>query len=364
MPSKAEAADIAKGLGTVADFLVKLTGAVTEKHEVNPDIGGGVPDCDGKITRTLDVVIQDLSFEQPLKAVAQVNGPVVRGAVATFDGSHSTGRITRYRWTLTPRDCPRGGREVQLDGPTVSARLLCAVTATLEVTDERSSNLSDPVVAAITPRRWTTKTPAAKETPIRAPFTSGGMFFGKNVCAFGDDASDKVHRQHSGQRTWQGVGYSLDQVEPGGPFGGLWYVARQNLTLARGLQINSRLLPGGDIYDLQRSKAEAGRLLRQVRAHEAMHGKLMERALAAAPDADPAHDIESLYGGDRDQLQTDADVKIGEADTRLSEATAEPRVRAELHKVPEFHHGGRVYRDDATSIDFASFADIGDDDGG
>jgi hypothetical protein len=253
---------------------------------------------------------------------------------------------------------------VQLEGATVSARLLCAVSATLEVTDGRSTDLSDAVVADVTPRRWTTKTPAAKETPIRGPFMSGGMFFGKNICAFGDDVSDKVHREHHGPRTWEGVGYALDQVEPGGPFEGLWYVARQNLTLARSIEINNRLLPGGDIYDLPENKAVAARLLRQVRAHEAMHGALMERALHAAPDADPAHEIEPLYGSERLQLQTDADFKIGEADTRLSEATAEPKVRAELHKVPEFQRGGRVFRDDGTSIDFASFAEIGDDYGG
>jgi hypothetical protein len=337
------------------DYRNRLSGTVT--HETP------YADPSNDVTASMTVT-WNLTNAGHLTAVALVQHPIVRGAVAAFDGSHSTGKITGYRWTLTPRDCPHGGREAVLDGARVSARLLCAVSATLEVTDGRSTALSEPVIADVTPRRWTTLFPAAKEKRIRGPFSSEGMFFGKNVCAFGDDVSDKIHREHKGSRTWEGVGYALDQVEPGGPFGGFWYVARKNLTVARELEINERLFPGHDVYDLQRSKAEADRLLRQVRAHEAMHGTLMQRALAAAPDKDPAQEIESLYGAERDRIKTDADFKIGEADTRLSEATDEPAVRAELRRIPEFRRGGSVYRDDATSIDFPSYADIGDDYGG
>jgi hypothetical protein len=58
---------------------------------------------------------------------------------------------------------------------------------------------------------------------------------------------------------------------------------------------------------------------------------------------------------------------LRDAYTRLTEATAEARVKAEMRKIPEFGPGGRIYYPASGSMregyrDFPSFAELGDSD--
>jgi hypothetical protein len=81
--------------------------------------------------------------------------------------------------------------------------------------------------------------------------------------------------------------------------------------------------------------------------------------------ADPAKAVECGMAKDRDALKERMNSILRDAFTRLNNATAEDKVKAEMRKIRKFSAGGRIYYPASGNMpagyhDFPSFAELGD----
>jgi hypothetical protein len=309
----------------------------------------------------------------PLRARIHSPRVVPFGDSARFSSAASTGNITTRRWRLEPVGCPDLGSPKSVEGSTVQAVLLCDVAATLEVSDGTRTD-TDSVTVRVTARDLDVDfRTATGQQPM--PFTIGILHFGANVCSVGEEHAsrfeghgDIVHFTHrpSGQTraSWDdGSGYLAVQVVDGGPFDRLWYADEVRLRIHRRELVNSRLFPGGDIYE---ANAALGRkvfmdlLGRSIRAHESWHTKLMRTALLGTEQhRATARRVGALVARDRDELVTRATEEISALTTALTEATAENRVHEAMRRTRDFGQGGKVQAADG-EVSIPSLADLGD----
>ncbi|MEZ5331334.1 MAG: hypothetical protein R2991_04625 [Thermoanaerobaculia bacterium] len=311
---------------------------------------------------------------------ADAGGPytVVRGEVASLDGSRSKGRCLTYVWTFGPapektppppqkpprpatglfaedqgsvaaiaglidqNSCPSGvtgNPGARKEGAVAPTPFLCSLQVTLTVKDDSGQQDSDSVIVRVRQRDaedWRTTvekrqnvTYEAGSHLVRTP--AGGLpvnlLLGTNVCAI-DDSPD--HALHAG-RSWLGTGFDVTSVsDPGGPFDGWWYVAESDLKIQRAARLNADLQPSSAVY--RRNLADGYRdietLAASVTAHEREHGNIVFEKMAriVSQKRDPASSLEGLATRPaateddpepRSQLITIADAVIGQIETFL-----------------------------------------------
>jgi hypothetical protein len=169
----------------------------------------------------------------PLKANAGKDKTVRRGATVTFNASKSTGDIESYRWTyeLGP-GCPAKlkASKVVDSGRTVTATLLCSVTATLKVKAGKKS-YPDTVHVFVRPREsadWRVRRSYSTqqvEGPIFPPplYEHGGVDTGTFGCTVVPGYRETGPFCPPAPRNWKGF-YTVDKVTTKGPFAGWAYV--------------------------------------------------------------------------------------------------------------------------------------------
>ena len=306
-----------------------------------------------------------LGFEPCLRAKPEHPIVVLRGESIEFDGSASTGKIKKRKWTLAPKDCPDGPGEWTTNKEKFTAQILCPMTVTLEVSDGKNTD-SRKTTVTVTARRWKTETRRAR-TQKSMSFVSNSMEFGKNRCQdtnhFDDDPGDHIHFADGSPITWRDEAYWPAQVEGDGPFKGYWYLGRAKVQVMRNEFINSRLVD--DTSTVYRHNAGNGKLndlrlvAQAVRMHEQTHSDLMMEALKSVRD--PAVQIEPLLHRDFDELQKKADVVIGSVNSKMAEATGEAKVKAKLGRIDKFARGACIFTADLVKKCFYPVANIGDE---
>jgi hypothetical protein len=280
--------------------------------------------------------------------ISKITGPssIERASNITLDGSSSVGRVDEYKWDFNfDDDCISSaeGAQVILKGPKVTFMALCNFTAQLNVKNDEGDNSAEFKVM-VTPRKgdkWRTKFSSVPSTkPISLPMATGMMHFGANHCAEHEstDADSLfghiIHNETDSNETWENVGYEIEQVSDGGPFTGAWYIKAQKLKVKRLETVNAKLMPGGNVYLLNKEMGNVANidlLTNQIKAHEAIHGKLLKEKLdSLGEEGDPATLIERLVGFTDEALQTTADMNIREVEGVLKEATFDEHVKPRL----------------------------------
>jgi hypothetical protein len=346
-------------------YLVRLEGAgvdatdFSKKGNALPASGRVLDGSDGGRFWTI----------KPLDAVlsaAPSVAPFTRGAKAHLDATASIGHPARYKWTVDPKRCPgRRGETAAAashEAATWDTVVLCDAGVKLEVWNDEGKHEEKTLAVSPAARVWKTTFEQKDPQPFDAAFIAGAYEFGRNVCAEGGAANDKVH--HTDARSWQDSGYTASQVaDPGGPFDGWTYVESATVKVERIPQFNSTLAPGGFIdllnsdcgaqkdpkLDTRCRKEVMARLLHQVKAHEAAHGLLMKKELENWTGAkDPAQQIEPMCSAKKAPVINEADNAIRALDIALTAASSEARVKQELAKDPEFAEDGKIWVLDQT----------------
>ena len=293
-----------------------------------------------------------------LQARMATPGAVERTHVATLDASPSTPRsdIRHYEFHFKPGgDCPDGtnlkatSKEGDNGGqsPTTHVRLLCSLSVTVTVTDKDGKTLtSSPVVARVTPRKLHKipfDQPSQGAEKITLPFGGhvGTYGFGLNRDAKDwHDEHDPEHADHwlspynNGAQLNESV--ELKKLDdPSGPFNGFWYIDDHHLKVDRVVIINRKLLPDGEVGELNDSKPRKAALARIVHAtevHERIHGKLVHEMLGS----DRFHllaELEKAFDSDDGQLLAQAIKTLNAGETKLKDASAESKVHARMRAI-------------------------------
>lgn len=292
--------------------------------------------------------------EVPLTAVL-VAGSAVRGERARLDGSRSRGRINTYSWRLTPLgDSHAPVTEFDTTTPVVDLVLLEDVKVHLRVADSRGrrKEATDATAKVIARKQWDT---LYDPDPVEGALRDQGLVspeavpgetnhFGQNTCAKeGQDSGHGIHA--SSTTTWHDEpdGFTLARVtDPGRPFHQYWYVATQALVAKRKVFLNPDLLEGSPLFDVNRQKgtiAAFRTLVASSRAHERMHGTLIQKIVLAE---NPSKRIEALVSSSEDGLVTFADMAIRATQTNIQEGDFhEQDVRRAMAK--DFAGGGTVW---------------------
>ena len=301
-----------------------------------------------------------------LEAVARVSGSTLRAAARTLDGSRSKGDIKSYEWTFAQADCtggpcagycdtvgPKGGAKKR--GARVTIKPLCAVRATLTVTDGQDED-SDSVDVRVTPRSdkaWRTRvTYREKRAPMTVPWVKcaascqldldGGMNTPDPTTCPGQPrpGSQILCPLLDGRSTWLGAGYTLATVsDPGGPFDGYSYVASSSLAVNELGILNQYLFPeagteidGNNFYTYNaKNRANVAGFLKALSQHEGWgapgkprtgHAQVTKDDLATAGN-DPRREIEQLFSPTAGDVQQSADRRIKTIDMRLQSDTCD-----------------------------------------
>lgn len=364
----------------------------------------------GKVAVRAEIMFQ-ADQSRPGQGVAPGKSyPLLRGQKLWLDGSRSQGQNLKNDWKFSPVPGKCGGLtgtpDARKEGIHTTVVLLCDTNVTLEVTDGKTSD-KKTVLVEVRPRPWKTD---FKDVGLQY-FTGQGLVadlpykqFGKNACAAegaagGKESGDYIHRRHD-QSVWRDEAYKLKLVDdPGGPFHGWWYATDGNLRIIRLSLLNADLREQGPIHKLNVDAAKAIRqgtsqpaskaprhendpirvvtpkagqtidfeiLMRQVKAHEEMHSRLLEEALGnlQKKGVDPATQIEAFYDKDEKSLQERVEDTIREAETHLGDATGDPKVVERLKRIKEFDRPGKVLLRESgtsnyTSYEIRNFAELG-----
>jgi hypothetical protein len=291
---------------------------------------------------TLKATLTPLFGEKkPLKAIPGGPYGTTRGTPLQLDGSKSTGLITEYRWTFTPSASCTAGISLgttELKGPGPQVTLLCPVTATLTVTDDRNTD-SASIPITVDSRGWRTGYTLSPEGTDKSPLAGPPWFDnpwqtgyegGANICGLCEGTANENTNLHPPVKdgSWEkSGGYVITRIsEPDGPFDGYWYVSEYHMQMNRKIVINPYILPlpsgGRELpYSLGSfyqnnidKKYPADKYLEGVRQHEQDHTGRMKAALLSV---DPADDIEQLFEKNHNDVQTRADAKLRETEKTI-----------------------------------------------
>lgn len=290
-----------------------------------------------------------------LKAVAGGPYTIERGQTVQLDGSGSLGAIEEYEWALQPNgDCPTGTKkDVKLKGKQVSFKALCPLTATLTVSGADARD-SEAAAVAVRARKWQTPFEHAAEgrmtdvgKPVMIPtgrdsagkleYSMYELVGGENVSVFDESApANQLLHPLSTNGSWNGSGYTIEQVNDDGPFAGIWFVSKYTVEVKRKTLVNQYLLPDGplvngkSIYlENERDKLPIAEYLAAIRNHEGMsngkgvlgHSGLFEKALRAD---DPGLKLEKLAESDSSAVQQKADEALHAANIRMCTEGRDP----------------------------------------
>jgi hypothetical protein len=203
--------------------------------------------------------------------------------------------------------------------------------------------------------------------------------FGVNLCTVAPDPYDPVaERLHHDHRNghlgdFKDVAYTVAQVQDAdGPFDGWWYVDQNKLQVKRVVYVNDYLQIGSvvDAKNMEVDRAlkkphDFRRWIRQINAHENMHGQLMQEFLGQ-PGSDPAPKIEPMIAEDGNALTDRVDTLLRDAEQEIINASNEAKVHARLAAIPDFNRSGKVMvptsdgSDEYESWPIPNFAALGD----
>jgi hypothetical protein len=320
-------------------------------------------DATVKSNTRLTVTIRKLTSPNEVAAVPKITGGVYRGDTITFDASESTpkGKLREYRWEFTPgASCPSGISIPPATKPVVTFRSLCPIVAKLTVRGgDPDQTISASRHVAVSPRPWrTTFVQHADPWPLlnhklAAKGSCPECTVGRNVCTKEGLAGEQTSGHflhHTDPQTWDGVGFTVEQIHDGGPFDGWWYISKQDLVVERTPLVNSEFFSGplpranqDACKANKQSQCDFDALLGLVTAHERTHGQLVREQLRRH---DPAIQLEQLI---RDGKTTRA-AFVGEADTLLrtadgafGAASTDDKVVARLKQAhPEWDRSAQV----------------------
>lgn len=286
----------------------------------------------------------NLSFDlPPLEADAGGAKSVNRGETVTLDGSGSKGRIVSYTWTFEdPRDCPRRTdvSRSEMRGATVEVTALCSFTARLSITDVADDD-TDTAAVTVRPREWKTPFEHVGDEGILDPSVrpiydknypsiyNGGA----NACSVDGQTTEDSHIFHPPAKdgSWEGDGYTLRLVDDGGgPFDGFWYPEEYTLRVTRQSLLNEFIVKDGtqmwrglgNMYDKNKAAGKPiEAYLAAVRDHEKRHSR---RFKAWLEGNDPAAELEEMARQDRDELKSELDEKLREAESAICHAGKDP----------------------------------------
>lgn len=403
--STPEQIEMDAGLGSVSNSLMNgtpITGNPTVHHSKNPALSNK---CDGDLFDEVDEEISVVPEEDVVKAVPDVSTLKFRGEKAVLDGSRSmpSARLKTYRWKFEPgADCPAGIPTVEFDGKRVEVQLLCSARATLTVSLDGSGNNSILPNAAsgsrsdskivnlpIKPRPWKTRfsqMPSIGQLTSAPPLLSesGAVnMYGRNVCAYdgltGDQYSGhKIHFGATAEKTNIENAVTFQQVkDPNSPVNGWWFVGSKTFEVARAALIHPSLNPYSELQIKNKTLCAKEKvspcgfdmLMASTRAHEIMHGTLMQEKMAELTKTgkDPAQLIERMINKDKESIP--AYQALSDFEDQLDAATTEDKVHARLKQVDggRFNVPGFIWLPTSTSPDaeykkvyFDNFADTGD----
>jgi hypothetical protein len=301
----------------------------------------------------------------PLEASAGDAMAVPRGEPIQLDGSGSTGCIIDYQWTFKPGPgCLKGtsfNTGAIKKGSSPSVVLLCDAQAVLTVSDVLGNIDQDETSITVTQREWETPSGHLDEEGSLTLLMAGTSDNISLFDIFARELSSGWDVRHTGgvnvsaedQRqemwllfdpvrkddSWYGRGYQITSVDdPEGPFDGFYYVTDYTIRMFRQTMLNPHLPESGvkssplhehNFYEYnvdQGNKANFDAYLDSIRDHEEAHTELMRKAIAG--ENDPAVGVERIFFQDRDQLKTESDLIIRNAEKRAC------RMSMSLHADP------------------------------
>ncbi len=322
---------------------------------------------------------------------------VLRGDTVTLSAKHSSGFVKSFSWTFSYADDSDNDtidtfqqkvpplKECTKQGTDISVVVLRSLNVKLTVTDTENNTDSDRAVIEVAPRRWRTdfvSHPTIK--PMSGMFRSNPDTYviGMNNCTFegvpkdGEGAGHILHRAKKDKpqdpddpdsKAVYGyedekLGFSVGQVsDPGGPFHGFWYVRSYNVKIDRTLFVNEKLMPGGNIYELNHTVHKYAKdmdtLLKGVSKHEQIHSDVFHEILK---EVDPGPKLEDYVLDDADDLRLIVNIACTEANSALEKDQChEEKVHERLRKLG-FDHPGTILLADGSEFAVKSFANLGD----
>jgi len=317
--------------------------------------------------------IRDDIYEK-LKAVPGGPYRIKRGQKVQLDGSGSRPKkkISTYTWNFEP-DCPGAdatdpgvaANPKTLQGKKVEIVAVCRTKVSLTVSGDGTPDTASTGIRVGGKINDVKFSQAKKPASANFPFdTSLGTFvFGFNRCSVEwGDFQDPDLPDHWLHKPADGLDVDTKQVhDPGGPYDGYWYVTGQNLKVTRQIIINSKLLPGGDVAELNTSKKRKAALQRIVEAttdHERIHGELVKERLTDKK-LKFLDELAAAVDTSDEALQNRADAIIVGGETELKGASSEARVHARMAKTWK-QEKAKIFRPTDGSLATYTLADIGD----
>jgi hypothetical protein len=286
-----------------------------------------------------------------LEANAGGRYSVRRGGEVELDGSASkpARKITSYTWTFFSSGgiasargggggCPVNPRPGSKSGKTPEVDALCDITATLTVSDGRTSD-TDTARINVKPRNFKVPFGQVGEVEKQLPFlVPGNQFFGANRCSYerrrAITATD--HWIHPADDQGNRKRFELDQVnDPGGPFNNFWYVRDLDVEVLRMRIINSRLLEGGNVFRLNRDQAhkqDLASVVESTRDHERFHSQLASQRMRNREFEAMVREIERAADRDQGNLRLLTGGLIGNLENDLADASSESNVMAKMQE--------------------------------
>ena len=270
--------------------------------------------------------------------VAHAGGPytVKGGEKVTLVGSSSSPRVF-YSWKFFS-DCPGNvkGKRSELRGKKVTIVAVCNTTAKLTVSNHVYSDWDLAQIKV---------TGGLRDVPFHqaADADTGSFAFdiaaGTFVFGFNRDAInwERSHDPDNPPDRWLHRPRDGNDVEtkkvsdPGGPYDGFHYVTDHNLKVTRQMIINRKLIPGGAVYNLNKSdhRAAIENIDEATLDHEFIHGQLVKQALKSK-HLKFLNQLARAVDTTEEGLQNRADVIIGDGETELKEASSESKVHKRM----------------------------------
>jgi hypothetical protein len=320
-------------------FAVVLIGASAASFAGQASKGGVDRDLLG--THALGKPGQSVRAGVYAKLTADPGGPytVRRGGKVELDGSASRPKkkITSYLWTFTSH-CPGGvqGKASSLSGKTVKIVAVCRTTATLTVSGGGATSKPKSTTIRVTGKLRDVdfhQPPDADTGNFPFDTAQGTFVFGFNRCAIEwAHSHDPDLADHWLHKPADGNDVETDKVhDPGGPYNGFYYVTDHNLKVVRQLIINRKLLPGGDVYELNKAKHKKAieNIDEATLDHERIHGELVKKALRSKK-LKFLDKLARAVDLSEEALQNRADAIIVGGETELKDASTESKVHKEM----------------------------------